>query len=388
MTRVCPKLLVLTLAGLLAACGPTPQNNNGGGGGGGGCTQVADNVTSDTTWPAGCYDLARTIDVSATLTLEPGVQVSAAQGTGIGVSTGTLKAVGTASKPIIFKGTGAKGSWQGVFIGSATANTLDYVTLADGGGGRALGALAIGQYGTASIQHSTVKNSGDDGINVDAEGVLTAFAANTLTGNTGYPIAAPASQLPKLDAATAYTGNGTDAVHTWDTFDAKCSVHDLGVPYHLEAGDNLYVAAPVTIEPGVTFDMGPGTWIGVLDAFDSGAATDGTLKAVGTPNKMITFHGDGTPGYWYQLQFGSASPDNVLSYVKVVDAGQDPTNQQTAIAMEHAAATVTVTHSVIGNNKGYAFCNPNGTTGGEGVHLDSPDSNTYSPPNGNAKTCP
>ena len=45
MSKTSLRLLAVALAGLVAACGPAPQNNNnGGGGGGGGCTQVVNDI--------------------------------------------------------------------------------------------------------------------------------------------------------------------------------------------------------------------------------------------------------------------------------------------------------------------------------------------------------
>ncbi len=109
-------------------------------------TSVGGLISSDTTWTlAGSpYIITSNISVygsgSPTLTIEPGVIVKFNDNTGLSVANGTsnpgaLKAVGTASSPILFTSSNpspAPGKWSGITFRSGTVaanSALDYVTV-------------------------------------------------------------------------------------------------------------------------------------------------------------------------------------------------------------------------------------------------------------------
>ena len=74
------------------------------------------------------------------------------------------------------------------------------------------------------------------------------------------------------------------------------------------------VGHPVTVSPGSTLTFGGGAELSV--------ETNGSLEAIGTIEKPITFRGkDGTAGSWSGLSIASRSSHNHLSYVTVADAG-------------------------------------------------------------------
>ena len=93
---------------------------------------------------------------------------------------GTLKAVGTASLPIVFTGTSATpGWWDGIAItGTAVApnvgSVLDHVVIEYGGYNFANLKL---RYGQVVLSHATVRFSGDHGIDAShADGTVIEFS--------------------------------------------------------------------------------------------------------------------------------------------------------------------------------------------------------------------
>ncbi|MCG8641937.1 MAG: hypothetical protein MI862_19570, partial [Desulfobacterales bacterium] len=98
-------------------------------------TPVSGNITTDTTWTLDNSPYIVTKDISVlgtdgeddvtTLTIEPGVVVRFAAGSGLGIGTnnysnrGALIARGTETEPIIFTShaqTPAPGDWDGIFF--------------------------------------------------------------------------------------------------------------------------------------------------------------------------------------------------------------------------------------------------------------------------------
>ncbi|MCA1707297.1 MAG: hypothetical protein LC808_30135, partial [Actinobacteria bacterium] len=83
-----------------------------------GDTPVRDAITQDTTWTsAGSpYVLAGDVTVTegSTLTIQPGVVVRSAPGARLFIA-GTLRAIGTAAEPIVFR-RGASGNWGGLVL--------------------------------------------------------------------------------------------------------------------------------------------------------------------------------------------------------------------------------------------------------------------------------
>jgi hypothetical protein len=110
--------------------------------------------------------------VNPTLTLEPGVELRFAPG-GIllvgWVGTGNLRAIGTASQPIVFTGLyDFAGSWMGAMVGpyADTTTVFEHVILNNGGAddGQFATGFRLARENGAFIRHTTVRQSAGCGI--------------------------------------------------------------------------------------------------------------------------------------------------------------------------------------------------------------------------------
>jgi hypothetical protein len=114
----------------------------------------------------------------------------------------------------------------------------------------------------------------------------------------------------------------------------------------------LDVQGNVTVSPGTTLLFGQGASLVMQNG--------GTLKAIGTPDKPITFRGrDHTPGYWNGLQFVTNSSSNVLSYSVVEDGGaQGASNADVVVsvggrlAMDHTTVRNSATDGLFVDQRG------------------------------------
>lgn len=144
-------------------------------------------------------ELGRPVYVEKEVTIDPGVTFEFNTGSGIilgspGVdcipTTGSLKAIGSAEGPIVFKGaTEGQGTWIGIGINSSTAtNEFDYCEISGGGskqlynaGGQ--GNIVIHCSGKLKIQNSTIKDSGGWGVDFVQTSSNNLDASNITYGN-------------------------------------------------------------------------------------------------------------------------------------------------------------------------------------------------------------
>jgi RHS repeat-associated protein len=153
---------------------------------------TASEITTNTTWTAAgspfVIEPSKLIVRSgATLTIEPGVTVElnpkGEKNTGRIEIQGTIRAIGSASSPILLtstraaKGEGAPGQWWGVQVESGNSSSqFSYVDVLDGGfvGGscRAEGELEISKASTVSVEHSVFEGSAAAAVEI-GEGTAT-----------------------------------------------------------------------------------------------------------------------------------------------------------------------------------------------------------------------
>jgi Right handed beta helix region len=136
---------------------------------------------------------SQSVAAGSSLTIEPGVQVTFAASTIMTVA-GLLRASGTAALPISLTGVVASpGSWLGLVVGgsaSAPASaTLDYVTLAHGGGSGSCTYCAnlYIEHGRVQITHSTIRDSSKDGI-WQYYGWGSSIETSQIISNAGYGV--------------------------------------------------------------------------------------------------------------------------------------------------------------------------------------------------------
>lgn len=293
-------------------------------------TEISSNISSDQILENKCTDpnkvdylVTTNLDVSAALTIDPGVVMSFESGTGIDViNGGTFKAIGTADSNIVFTGEQeSPGYWYGIQVRTnSQENEMKYVIVSYGGSD--YGNVMVGYYGSDTgrlkISNSTLSHSGKYGLFMKDDSRFTGFASNTFSNNTEAPLYLPVNAIGMLDGTSTYAdGNGEDnRVLVYNqTVSQSATWHDLEDTEYLFDG-NTKVEDDITVEAGANFVFTGSSGIDVKNG--------GTFNAVGTSSNHITFTGEQeSPGYWYGLTFRTNTTSNVLDYVDVSYAGSD-----------------------------------------------------------------
>lgn len=292
-------------------------------------TTVTETVSATTTWGEDCrgYSIPNYLSVQADLTIRAGTKVVFGPGAGLEITEdGTLSAVGTEKRPIVFQGAeDSKGYWSGIgFLSNSSKNELTWARVADGGkesGGHHFRTYTLLVAGRAKITNTAVENAAGDVLVVDKGANIAGYADNTFRGVEGFPVFLYSTNVGQLDGASSYAGTddapnskpfikvGADITknnQTWRSQD---------VPYRLEGTHSVNDAdAVVTIESGARL------------FFEESAGIDveaGSLAVTGTEQSPVVFRGvDESKGYWAGIAFRSNSSKNELAWANVSDAGK------------------------------------------------------------------
>ncbi|GIV41847.1 MAG: hypothetical protein KatS3mg034_1157 [Vicingaceae bacterium] len=282
---------------------------------------ILGDITSNTVLTAKNIKVCDKINVSAGLTIPAGATITFCADADIRItSTGYINAVGTSSEPIIFKGEAeTPGFWRGLAIFSNNPNNvLNFVTVKDAGSYwyYEYAGLYVGQNASLSISNSTISNHQNTGLYFDDNSQISNFSNNKFANND-IPISVPANQAGKLDIASDYNQNSSNAngfievrngtvntVQTWKK---------TNIPF-LCAG-NITVSSNLTIDAGATV------------MFEANAQfrinTTGSITAIGTSTNPITLKGRySTVAFWGGIEIASNNPNNKFKYVNVSDGGQ------------------------------------------------------------------
>lgn len=296
-----------------------------------GAAQELGHITAPTTLTgvAGCTDYLVNqgeVNVTAALTIDPGVTIAFRQGSRLDVEAGgAVTANGTAAQPVTFTGQAAvNGYWTGIRIFSAIPSSLEHVVVAYGGGDGSADAanIEVSGGGALNLNNSTLRNSKNYGLTLQSTGNLTGFSGNTLRDNK-MPAQINARHIPQLDGASSYAqgnttnlidviGGTTDADGTWPATDA---------PYRLTAYE-INVVNAITVADGVEFQFQGGSRLDV--------EAGGSLSATGSTTG-ITFRGaTQVPGFWIGIRIFSAVP-STFDDVTFADGGSGSSTSATVL---------------------------------------------------------
>ncbi|MDP2989782.1 MAG: Ig-like domain-containing protein [Kiritimatiellota bacterium] len=172
-----------------------------------------------------------TVDVGASLTVQPGTEVRFQQYAGL-TSWGKLAALGTASQPITFTGqftTPVAGWWDGISIkGSQSAPnnagaTFDYTTIEYGGGGYETANLYV-NFSQVAVSHSAIRYSGGDGVYAFYGGAGSNIQSSQIVSNAGFGMRNGGYAVAVLLAANNWWGAATGPTIT----DSPCNPNGTG----------------------------------------------------------------------------------------------------------------------------------------------------------------
>ena len=172
-------------------------------------TYVSGTISQNTTWTAAGSPYLVTGDIlvrygsgyssTATLTIEPGVEVRFQPGTGLFIADGSayygaLSAQGTAEAPIVFTSNAtapAPGDWKGIQFRDATNDSLtllDYCVVEYGGYSN--GVNLWFQNASPPVKNSTIRRSSGVGIYLDGNShpLIGGEGAGNIISNNTYGI--------------------------------------------------------------------------------------------------------------------------------------------------------------------------------------------------------
>ncbi len=359
-------LAIAPIVAVLTACPPVQQTGSGGTGACVSPTTLASSIDTPTTLTAGCYEATSDVQVSAALTLLPGVTIEFAQDTEMDIvtnansqPTGSLTAVGTSGSGngIVLRGVNdSPGEWAGVnFYTNNAKNHLEYVEIRDTGDqsyGNGDGIFVASGL-PFTMKHSTIDDGMGIGLAFDAgtsAGDLT-LQANTYDNLADFPVSLPANAVGALDANSVYTNNAKNAVEVFggSVGLAQQWAH-LAAPYRVDWF--VSVDASLAIAAGTTLEFTNGSYIDVNNS-SSGTVE---LTAVGTSTDRINFVGAGNPAdTWGGINLNTGSAGDI-EYATVRDAGGTGAALNAAINV-FSGVPFTLEHAVVDQSaaEGVAF---------------------------------
>lgn len=328
---------------------------------------VSGNIPNGTVWHDGDIEYITadaTVQMGATLTIEPGAIVKFAYQTNLFVD-GTLLADGTAAQPIIFtsyrddsagnddtdgggSSSGVPGDWNSLKFGAtSTGSVMNHTEVRFGGGGIAEAAVVV-DHAQLSLTNSLVTDSRYNGLRI--------LGSNpTLTGdtfvNSGAYIGAIAGGIrmdldsnPAISGVTMSHNSINGLMVDGGTLTDSRTWNDPDIVYWLTNNVTVPADMTLTVAPGQIIKMTSGI----------GLFVDGTLLADGTAAQPILFTsyrddsagGDtngggastGSPGDWGAIQFRSGSEGSVMNHTEVRDGGLFTPGE---VVIDHAELSLT-----------------------------------------------
>ena len=330
------------------------------------------------------YIVTGNVDIYATLTIEPGVQVRFDDGMLLRIF-GELNAVGTEVEPIVFtsnSGSPAPGSWKAIAFqnySSPFSRIENAVVEYAGGDVTTQKSISIAES-SPLLKNVWIRSGAGDGVYITGPGsnprlerlvVWIPGEHGVYLNGGGFHVedlviaGTPGEYSLSFPVSTVWTGgtaryvdkrieirggeiNGSDE-------EEAVTLFNLGVPYHspgnITVRNDLAEPASLTIAPGVEIQFGAASLLTVGDS----AGLLGRLIARGTPTSFITFTSaqqSKSAGDWDRIEFQrGATPDSVLEYASVEYAGKS----STAGAIRVLNSSPTISRSGIANSGSYGI---------------------------------
>jgi hypothetical protein len=282
---------------------------------------------------------------------EAGVEYRFAADTFLGIGwngePATIQIAGTATEPVVFRGTTAKkGHWKGLLIrNKITPDSLvSHIQISDAGGG---GTPAFSVNSQISVQDVEVRNSA---AGATITSVLQSDSANlTVTGCDGPALTSQLAAVRTLPRGGQLKGNAQDTIVLGTVFGTDplgaLTVPNLGVPYYITGNLAIGQNSELTFEPGVEFVFQSGQKYGLVIGWNGNVAK---VNALGTALAPIIFRGEkDEPGSWAGIVVSSAvSTNSVFDHIRVQGAAL---STAAPIAITNSTFTKSPTYGILRN---------------------------------------
>jgi len=312
---------------------------------------VTNEITVPTTWTADqVWVIDGNIYVSSDLVIQPGTIIKFNPGASLSVGYGvygSLMAVGTLDKPIIFTSNAnipSAGDYYGINFYGSSANSsslafcnIEYAGYSNGNPGAALYL----DNATISLVSCTIQKSAGAGI-LSYFGDFKLFSLNTIKDCADYPVDIPASCAHKLDALSLISGKGI-YINDGGLFGQAVTWSKLTVPYILYNLD-IYDDGTLTIAPGTKLHFLSGGYVSV------GYGSFGKLVANGTLLEPIEFSSSASspsPGDWRGLEFFESTSGGSSIDFCIISYGGASDSYQANIYSEYNGSKLSITNSTV-----------------------------------------
>lgn len=271
------------------------------------------------------YMVNQPIDVTAGLTIKPGVTIMFADGAGLTIAeSGSITAIGADGNVIYFTSkSGKRSAWKGITVLSNNAkNVLSYCKVEHGGNANSAN-ITIGSATKAAqveISNSEITASGTDGIVVAQGSKLIAFSSNNIHTNSAFPISMHITDAAMLENTNQFSNNGKEYIKvTGDG--ASVITKEITLK---KLSESFLVSGVITA--GNKFSIAAGSRVAMdtnADITIDGVAGNGAFSAVGTASQPINIVSiyQGT-GIWNSIRFRSSnSNDNKIEFCNISGGG-------------------------------------------------------------------
>ena len=303
------------------------------------------------------YVVSCVVDITAALTIEPGVVIEFEENGGLGIyDNGSINAVGDANNQIIFRSTsGVKGFWRGIHVETnSISNEFDNVIIQDAGSNYVYccnePASLLIKSGKFAISNSQLENGAGIGISVRDDAEMRTFSNVVVTTHDEYPMRLSMKRTADLDGmASDFTGNSNPYLQIYNAaMNEATTVPSTNIPYLLDE-QVLDITENLTLKAGVELVMGENTGLGVYD--------DGSLTIEGTASAPVIIRGfEAIAGYWRGIHMETNSLSNDISYAQISEAGSDYVyccNTAASIFFKNGQASLS--HTTISNGRSYGI---------------------------------
>ena len=181
-------------------------------------------------------------------------------------------------------------------------------------------------YYNSSSGGSITENTFNNGLYIQS-GTVSQLDSNTFNYNDSYPVGVSAANVGELVLSSTFSNlSEQSSIQVASGTVAKDSVWTNAIKYKI-TGD-IYVrgtdgddaVTTLTIEPGTVLKFNSGRHLEIGDSSSSGSP--GALRAIGTPDKRITFTSSATtptPGSWNGIYFYTTTHDatTIMEYCDI-----------------------------------------------------------------------
>lgn len=319
------------------------------------------NLATDHVWKAaqnGQYRFSNSLNIYDNVTIEEGAVFVSDNDVRIHFRPDAiLKAMGSSTNPIVFKGSLEQpGSWRGImYDNSSLEGIMQHVHFSHAGhsnlsSGFQKTALGLGSSARLSLNNVHFSHIDGYGVYIRYDGIDVSFE-NAFFGEgiTEAALYLRAKQISGLDTQTDFGGNYVEVEGSNLEESENVTWPKLNNGTYLFNG-NTNVYGRVTIQPGAVFEFENDVSLRVR--------TNGVLIANGTSSENIIFtRKEGSATHWRGLGIETSSLENSMDFVEVSYAGNSNVFSgvgQTNLALGNNAR-LTLTNSTISNSLGFGI---------------------------------